>query len=352
MRHEPTTAAEWEARLRSDGATEKDRIAYQRWLLSDPAHSASAARLEELWEATGALRNDALVHEILASATTADRLRQTLALKLSAAAAAALALTIAGWALWFWSFAGDRYETARGEQQVVDLSDGSRLRLNATTRLEVALRGPERRVRLEHGQAFFEVAPDPDRPFVVTAGDKKITVVGTRFDVRLEGGEARVTVLEGKVAVSSTLDPSPERAAKEDPTEPTDATPWPQASEPLAEDVNVALVAGDAVSFKPGAPPSPLDGPEAIATVEAWLGGKVLFDSTPLWQALLELNRYTPIGLRLESPDLGTLKVSGVFYVERLQNLDSLVFALENSLPISVARQDGDLLLRASETTQ
>ncbi|MEM7584701.1 MAG: FecR domain-containing protein, partial [Acidobacteriota bacterium] len=202
---EPTTAAEWMARLRSDRVTPEDHAAYQEWLATSPEHRESAANLAQVWQAVGVLENDPMVQAVLAAPDRSSRSRWQTSPALRLAAGLLLSLSLGFFALLAWRTldARDSYETVSGEQRIVDLADGSRLHLNVMTRLEVALGSEVRDVRLVRGQAFFEVAPDAARPFIVTAGDKEITVVGTKFDVLLQGGDTRVTVIEGQVAVTS-----------------------------------------------------------------------------------------------------------------------------------------------------
>jgi len=92
-----------------------------------------------------------------------------------------------------------RYETARGEQRDVRLADGSTLHLNGATRVDVQLEGDRRFARLDHGEAYFDVAHDADRPFAVRAGDSEIHVLGTAFDVEMGRGEVKLAVYRGKV---------------------------------------------------------------------------------------------------------------------------------------------------------
>lgn len=92
-----------------------------------------------------------------------------------------------------------RYETARGEQRDVRLADGSTLHLNGATRVDVRLDGDRRFAKLEHGEAYFDIAHDADRPFAVRAGASEIRVLGTAFDVEMGRGEVKLAVYRGKV---------------------------------------------------------------------------------------------------------------------------------------------------------
>ena len=345
-RGEPTTAAEWMARLRSERATQEDRDAYERWLEARPEHRASAASLNQVWEVVGALEGDPMIQAVLAAPRKRRRLPMAPALRLAAAILISLSLAATGFFVWQNFDAGSSYETASGEQRVVDLADGSRLHLNVTTRLEVALRNDLRDVRLVRGQAYFEVVPDPDRPFVVTAGDKEITVIGTKFDVLLQEGETRVTVIEGRVAVSSLGSPEGVvSSADEHQAETNELDVLHAAPEPAQAANRLELMTRDAISWPRSAPPSPLAPEAAVAAVEAWRSGRVVFDSTPLREAIVELDRYTPVRVRLAAAELGSMTVSGVFFVDRLANIEALVFALESSLPVEVERHGDDLLL-------
>jgi MFS family permease len=126
-----------------------------------------------------------------------------------AALAAALAL---GWFLQSSTPSApaiDLYQTAKGERKSAALADGSHIDLAAATRLTVALAASERRVTLEEGEAIFDVAADAGRPFIITAGDRQVRVVGTEFDVRRRGDQLSVTVRRGVVEVGPAQ-PAPE----------------------------------------------------------------------------------------------------------------------------------------------
>src|SRR6202035_2168216 len=93
------------------------------------------------------------------------------------------------------------YETATGERLAFTLNDGSQVTLDTQSELKVSFSSAERSVRLTRGQAFFEVAKDAKRPFVVEVNNRRFVAVGTAFDVRVDGDQVRVTMVEGTVRV-------------------------------------------------------------------------------------------------------------------------------------------------------
>lgn len=91
------------------------------------------------------------------------------------------------------------YETKRGEERSIALADGSRLELNGATALDVTIDAQQRTVVLRRGEAFFDVAHEPDRPFVVTARGSSTRVLGTAFDIDLARNEVKLAVFRGRV---------------------------------------------------------------------------------------------------------------------------------------------------------
>ena len=88
-----------------------------------------------------------------------------------------------------------RYAIAVGEQRTIQLEDGSRIILDTGSEVAVRFTGGRRSVTLNNGQAMFDVEGDPARPFIVDAGDTRVTAIGTRFDVRRSGTGARVILV-------------------------------------------------------------------------------------------------------------------------------------------------------------
>ncbi|WP_336512654.1 FecR family protein [Stutzerimonas stutzeri] len=173
------------------------------------------------------------------------------------------------------------YRTAVGERRLVELSDGSRAWLNSDTALSVDMSGRQRALRLHRGEALFEVAHDPQRPFVVRAAEREVRALGTRFDVNLLGRHMHVEVSEGIVQVDGA-----------------DAPP-------------LRLIAGQQVSLgeeMPVATVQPLDPDDA----SAWRRGKLIFNQRPLGDVLAQIERYLPGRILITDDALRQHRISGV----------------------------------------
>ncbi len=224
-------------------------------------------------------------------------------------------MEVVGWSPWQSppQFA-QAFAAPQGQQTQVQLPDGSLLRLDTSTQLDVALYAQRREVRLAQGQAMFQVQGDAARPFDVLAGPVRITVVGTRFAVRYTPGMAgydgvRVAVEEGRVQVAA----------------PGAAPVLLTSGQQVVTDAAGTL--GPVVAVPPSG-------------IAPWRAHRVSFDDTPLAQALAELGRYGPTGITLQDPQLGALRLTGTFDTRDLGNF---VRALPRVLPVrAVACGEGE----------
>lgn len=281
-------AAAWIARLQSPDCCEETELALADWLDDSEAHRQAFDRATEVWGMIPAAATRT------APASLAHRLeRPRRALRAEpgfygglALAACLLLFLAVGASVWLAGQSG-RYATAVGEQQMATLEDGTRITLNTDTRLRVRYASDTRSVELDRGEAMFEVAPNPRRPFTVAAGDTTVRALGTSFIVRKAGDGVVVTLIQGKVAVSDTT--AGARAAPP----PTMLVPGERLT-----------VTGDALST--------IDRP-AIDAVTAWRRGQAVFEDTPLPSAVAELNRYGGPRVVLGDPSLAALRISGVF---------------------------------------
>ncbi|MGE5501128.1 MAG: FecR family protein [Ignavibacteriales bacterium] len=209
------------------------------------------------------------------------------------------------------------YRTAVGERSTVTLPDGSVATLNTDTVLRVAYRDSVRGVQLVRGQALFEVAHAKARPFEVYAGDRVITAIGTTFDVRLDGGKVKVALLEGKVRVQERAKPA--------------VAPTPQ----------LVMAPGELLEARPAEPMKVRN--EDLSLETSWRSGVLVFDETPLAQAVAELNRYSDRHLIVDDPGLGAFHVSGVF---KTGDVDRFARTVAEILPVTPqAGADGSIKL-------
>lgn len=240
--------------------------------------------------------------------------------------AASILLVIgASFGYYNWPF-GATYRTPVGGTASVPMSDGSKVTLNTDSKIRLAVTETERRVELERGEAFFEVAKDPDRPFVVAAGDKRVIAVGTQFSVRRDGDDVRVFITEGTVRI------------EEDETEPT-------ARQGSHDDKLLTLSAG---SIARASDAGVLVQETTLLEIESylsWRTGHLIFRDTALADAIAEFNRYNTRKIVIEDPAVAAIRVSGKF---RSTQFEAFVRLMEEGFPVRARRVGDEIVLTDS----
>lgn len=279
-----TRAAEWlERRDRADWS-EADQSALDAWLAQSSANLIAYWRVHDAWrraERLVALRP--LEPEQAAHAARA-RLRPVLA-----GVAAMIAFVVLGiGATLFLGASHERvYSTKVGGHETVTLADGSRIELNTNSSLRVDIGRDHRTASLEKGEAYFEISHDTKHPFVVTAGERRITVLGTKFFVRDDPDRLEVALIEGRVWLGEASDKT--RAQS------TLLTPG---------DVAVATAGAIALTRQPQ---------RNLSNDLAWRRGMLTFFHTPLAEAAAELNRYNDRQVVIADADASRLTMNGSF---------------------------------------
>ncbi len=274
-------AAAWLARLQGPMRSPTVEDAFKAWLAESDANARAYARVADTWEIIpAAARSNA------ARSNSPVSSRHPRRYVLTAAASIAIMLVFAGFA-WF-QLRSPVYQTSFGEIKSVTLSDGTRVTLNADTRLRVLYRKNERSVRLERGEAVFDDVENPQRPFVVQAGGYQVRALGTVFDVYRAPKHLDVTLIKGRVDVSRNA-PAGGKAV----SVPTMLSPGERLV--IRADGHTAL-----------------DHP-SLETISAWQRGQVVFNDVPLAQAISQINRYGGTPIRVADPALEQVRVSGVF---------------------------------------
>lgn len=308
-------AADWLTRLQRPEVDETDWLAFDAWL-SQPgaqeAYDAIQAVDEEIFQRGSAVRGElAEPRRVAAKRGFAIGWRWLGGLG-AAAAAAAIAITVAPWGELL-PQPDTLYTTAKGENRTVNLADGSRIDLNTDSHVSVRLEKDARRVTVHDGQALFDVAHDSARPFLITAGDETVRVVGTRFDVRRRDGQLSVTVLRGLVEVSTDGEDTP-------------------------------------IRLRPGQMLEHLEGASGVSvhTVSAedqvgWRSGRLIYRDQPLGRIVSDMNHYFDRPIRLEGENTASLRFSGVLIVD---GQDAMVRRLTSLMPISATPTDDAIVLR------
>lgn len=287
---------------------------FQAWRARSPEHEAAARAAETLWQDIGQTRtavefaSKEAARQHSGTRTLSAQMRWPVRIRhlaMTTAIAATIVLVVAGTGI-VGPMAGllADHSTRPGEQQRVELPDGSTAYLNTATALSITFTPSERRIDLSYGEAYFDVIGDPDRPFVVAARTGEARAVGTAFAVRTEQDAVRVTVSEGIVEVSANAAPP------------------------------VRLSAGQGAAYGDGLPvPTPYAVNEQAAT--AWRRGKLIFNQRPLAEVADELSRYSTGRVLVASDRLRGLPVTGVF---DLDDPDGMLLAIERSLPVTILR--------------
>ena len=202
----PMNSEEWCVYLHTHQVSDRDRELHEAWLGSRPGNRAEYALCELSWKLSQGLANSpSLAVSLSADGQTANRSVKHNRWKPLAVAASVLLCAFVAMMTVQW-LPADSFQTAIGEFRQVGLNDGSTIDLNTDTAIDVDLSRGGRIVELHRGEAFFDVAPDPNRPFVVRTATGEVTVLGTKFNVSINNGETLVTVLEGHVQVAAAPD--------------------------------------------------------------------------------------------------------------------------------------------------
>lgn len=340
-------ACAWIAQLETGDMTHEDFTAFREWMQRSPRHASEIRRLAHLSNELNILTEMAGPLEDAAShfKQIVARPRQPFWRRPAAIMACLAVFVLLAGGVFFHTAINNPKDgsmilaTAIGDYQETALPDGSRIELNSNTQIEIDFTREQREIRLLRGEAFFDVAHDASRPFVVVAGDNYVIAVGTAFAVRLYDAEDdfEVTVTEGRVAVSDAAEKFfSEDLAPEIFNEPTQLASVDDAASRL-----LVLKAGQNIVVS-----SQLDTPPIVEMSErdlqrklSWQDGLFDFSETPLIEVVQEVSRHTAMRIEISDPELSNLKFGGVF---RTGETNALLDALETSFDIEVEHVDDE----------
>jgi transmembrane sensor len=331
-------AADWFAKQEGGRWSADDQSRLELWLDASTANRIALLRLRAAWERSGRLKalgagvpagtippraSWGFARNELQEADAPQYLQQNpevaavLPRRFARAMAVSLMLAIAigtGWQ--FLANNASSYTTKIGAMSTVPLSDGSKITLNTNSQIRVALNSSERRIDLEQGEAFFEVAKDAARPFIVAIADKRVIAVGTKFSVRRDNDDIRVLVTEGRVKIehsgSSARTPETQLAAGSQ-----------------AQTAQAAVLVDQ---------PAPME----VEQLLSWRTGYIVFRDTRLADAVADFNRYTNRKIVIEDPAIANIRIGGNF---RSDNADAFVSLIQSGFPIQVEQRGERIVL-------
>jgi transmembrane sensor len=290
-------AAAWLARLNADRRDVGDEAAFRAWRAQDPQHQAVFEDATAIWELAGGLPRE-MLHETPKPPRMGRR---------EVMAGLAVTAVVAG-TFTFWGRAEAKvYETAIGERRTIVFEDRSVVTLDTDTRIGVQFNERRRLVDLQRGRVNFQVSSERDRPFIVSSANETIVARQSNFDVRRDGDQISVLLIDGHISV--------EKGGR--------------ASALQSGQRLVASADGMRV-----------DKPNLLPLL-AWQKGQAILENEKLTDAVAEMNRYSDIKVTIGDRAITDLRVSGVYKVG-----DNLSFArsIARLLPLKV-QQSGDRVL-------
>ncbi len=309
-------ATEWVAKL-DRGLKDDEQIALEQWLAADARCRGALERAQWVWRNLDRAQVFRIADEQrrATSAAHASRAVKRRGSKAAAFCAALAAAAVVSAGVWV-GLNRNHLSTTVGEIRQIPLKDGSRVTLDTGSRIAVEYRAETRTVRLESGEALFEVAKDPQRPFVVQAGNIRVRALGTAFVVRRRSDDdVDVTVTKGVVDVWSE-------------------TRRPRASVRLKAGTGTSLVGGSV------APPRDLTATQIERAID-WKLGVVNLDGRTLGEAAAEINRYNRLRVVIADPRLAAQPLVG-----NVSSSDPVAFAQAAAAMFDArVRSDGDSLI-------
>jgi transmembrane sensor len=306
-------AAEWWVRLRDAQRNEPMHAHWLEWSTQNPRHIDSFERISELADQLGALGAQ---EKTVFIAEFAPRQAPRTPWLRWAMAAGFVAVALTGGSLAWLRMNSERvesanYSTAIAVDRDIALPDGSRVALGGASELRTRFAQDMRQVELDKGEAFFQVAHDTSRPFIVAAGEVSIRAVGTAFNVRRTGERVTIAVTEGRVRIASSDGAAMAKTSGADALE---------------------AVAGQQISYDPRASGLAV---VSISPAQAtlWRDHRLEFLNEPLDIVVANINRYSLRPLMLADAKLGNLTFTGTVKPEAL---DGWLRALPKILPVQI----------------
>ena len=348
-------ACAWIVQIEEGNLTPADQLAFKEWVNRSPAHKSEITRLAQFSSELNVLT--AMMPSLDEAMLRRRKLRKSRNRWKTVLPVIMASISVAVF-MFSGLFVNDSttllpndesafYATQIGGQKDITLSDGSVIKLNTNTEVEINFNAKRRKIRLIKGEAFFQVAHNPDKPFLVYAGDKVVRAVGTAFIVRNLTGRFEVTVTEGQVELKTDTLSNIIKPVASIGTVPVASV---GAVKELVKSTvvgPVAIKAGETITYAIAmVTPAKINRVEKITKREierelSWQDGLLEFSDTPLTEVIADLSRYTSLKIEISDPELRNLKFGGLF---RTDELSVLFDTLETNFDIRVEYENNDVV--------
>ncbi len=311
----PVEAGEWVIRRELAGWSAEDQTTFDAWLNASLQHRIAYLRAHDVWQRADRLR---ALKEPARRKLSFFRERKLFPVLLRGAVALGL-VAIAGVTATSWLNRPREviYTTAVGGHETIPLADGSQVELNTDTVLRVSETPQRRIVRLDRGEAYFNIRHDAKRPFMVYAADHRIVDLGTKFEVRNDGASLRVSLLEGSARLQSTK-------------------PWAPAHDAVLKPGDVALATVDSLKVT-------REREKQLGNELGWRRGVIVFEHATLADAAAELNRYNHQQIIVSDPAVALMRIDATLPVN---GVEAIVRVAEDVLGVRASKhQDGRIVI-------
>lgn len=304
---------------------------FREWLDRSPLHQSEFRRAASAWNKLDNLAGLLDAHDAGALARPVRFHRPSYAL----VAALVLAVGVGGYVAYgqwqggfgYKAFAAE-YVTAVGEVKSVVLPDGSRVRINTASRVDVSFNRGARLIHLDTGEAWFKVAHDDKKPFIVYAGKYAVKDLGTAFSIRVKDDGIDLTVTKGRVEVASLKRRLPART-------------WLDPDSIKNAPSRVPFSAGQHVVFNQGIELAQRVKPAQLEKMLSWRDGMLIFDNDPLEKVVSEINRYSPARIVISDSEIRNLRFGGYF---RTNDVPAILATLQKGFGIHVEKINDKLI--------
>ncbi len=326
-------SADWLAKMDGGNMSKAERLALKHWLAQSSEHAIALKNQMSMWDEMTEVLNDANKAPVSESSKV-DYFSWLTGLfswkPMALAMSFIFVVLISGGVInptWYSTNVETAfYLTKVGVQKTYQLSDGSTALLNTDSRIEIEFSEGQRIVRLQQGEALFDVAHDKDRPFIVYAAGSAVRAVGTKFVVRLSSENILVTVTEGTVELSKRDNDATDIGSSSATKELMLLDKGEQAEYVVADAAFTAKTVDES----------------SVSDELSWLEGRLVFKEERLEDVINEINRYVDTDILILTPELKEIPISGRF---EIGETEALLEAIEITFDINVSKRKNQIYL-------